>query len=71
MAKKKEAVEEVKKEKKDTKVKNVHDVAVKIEGDTWKKAVDHVFEEKRKTVKVDGFRKGKYLKKNLEKNHYI
>ena len=67
MAKKKEAVEEVKKEKKDTKVKNVHDVAVKIEGDTWKKAVDHVFEEKRKTVKVDGFRKGKVPRNIFEK----
>ena len=67
MAKKKEAVEEVKKEKKDTKVKNVHDVVVKIEGDTWKKAVDHVFEEKRKTVKVDGFRKGKVPRNIFEK----
>lgn len=56
--------EEVKEEKK---VKNVHDINVKIEGDTWKKALDHVFEEKRKTVKVDGFRKGKVPRNIFEK----
>lgn len=65
MAKKKEVkTEEVKEEKK---VKNVHDINVKIEGDTWKKALDHVFEEKRKTVKVDGFRKGKVPRNIFEK----
>ena len=71
MAKKKEAkTEEVKEEEKDikkSKSKNVHDINVKIEGDTWKKALDHVFEEKRKTVKVDGFRKGKVPRNIFEK----
>ena len=64
MAKKKEVKNE---EVKEEKVKNVHDVVVKIEGDTWNKALDHVFEEKRKTVKVDGFRKGKVPRNIFEK----
>ena len=35
-------------------VKSVHEVTVKIEGDSWEKALDKVFKEKQKTVKVDG-----------------
>ena len=38
---------------------NVHEVVQKIDGDTWKSAIDKVFLEKQKTVKVDGFRQGK------------
>ena len=39
--------------------KNVHELIQKIDGDTWKSAIDKVFLEKQKTVKVDGFRQGK------------
>ena len=39
--------------------KNVHEVNVKIEGNSWNEAIDKAFKEKQKTVKVDGFRKGK------------
>ena len=39
--------------------KNIHEVTSKIEGKDWEKACDKVFLEKQKTVKVDGFRKGK------------
>ena len=38
---------------------NIHEITIKIEGNDWEKACDKVFEEKQKTVKVDGFRKGK------------
>ena len=39
--------------------KNIHEISVKIEGEDWTKACDQVFLKKQKTVKVDGFRKGK------------
>ena len=48
-------------------VKNVHEVTIKIEGDSWEKALDKVFKEKQKTVKVDGFRKGKVPRSVFEK----
>lgn len=56
--------------------KNKHEVTVKIEGDTWAKAIDDTFLEKQKTVKVDGFRKGKvprsiYDKKFGEESLYL
>ena len=47
--------------------KNIHEVTVKIEGDSWTKALDKVFKEKQKTVKVDGFRKGKVPRSVFEK----
>lgn len=47
--------------------KNVHDITVKIEGKDWNEAVDHVFKEKQKSVKVDGFRKGKVPRDIYEK----
>lgn len=54
--------------KKEEKNKNVHEIIIKIEGDSWKNALDQAFQEKRKDAKVDGFRKGKvpkdlYIKK--------
>ena len=67
MAKKEAKEETTKDENKKNKSKNIHDVNVKIEGDIWKKALDHVFDEKRKTVKVDGFRKGKVPRNIFEK----
>lgn len=54
--------------KKEEKNQNVHEIVIKIEGDSWKKALDQAFQEKKKEAKVDGFRKGKvprdiYIKK--------
>ena len=48
-------------------VKNIHELNVKIEGDSWTKAIDQAFKEKQKTVKVDGFRKGKVPRNIYEK----
>ena len=47
--------------------KNIHEVTIKIEGKEWKDALDKVFKEKQKTVKVDGFRKGKVPRSVFEK----
>ena len=47
--------------------KNVNDVIVKIDGDSWSAALDKVFKNKQKTVKVDGFRKGKVPRDIYEK----
>ncbi|MBQ6324070.1 MAG: trigger factor [Bacilli bacterium] len=47
--------------------KNIHEINVKIEGKDWSNAVDKVFEKKQKTVKVDGFRKGKVPRSVYEK----
>ena len=52
-------------EKKDA--KNIHEISVKIEGEDWTKACDQVFLKKQKTVKVDGFRKGKVPRNVYEK----
>lgn len=54
--------------KKEEKNKNVHEIVIKIEGDSWKNALDQAFQDKKKEAKVDGFRKGKvpkdiYIKK--------
>jgi len=49
--------------------KNIHEVIVKIEGEDWTKALDKVFLEKQKTVKVDGFRKGKVPREIFEKKY--
>ena len=46
---------------------NVHEVPIKIEGKKWVDACDKVFKEKQKTVKVDGFRKGKVPRNIYEK----
>lgn len=53
--------------KKENTNKNVHEVSTKIEGESWKKALDRAFAEKQKTVKVDGFRKGKVPREIFEK----
>ena len=55
-----------KEEEKETK-SNIHVVKVKIEGDSWKKAVDKAFKKAQKTVNVDGFRKGKVPRNIFEK----
>ncbi len=70
---KKDKNETVKEEKKETtkkeSKKSVHEVVIKIEGETWKKAVDKAFLKKQKTAKVDGFRTGKVPRAIYEK-HY-
>lgn len=38
--------------------KNTDKITIKIEGENWEKALDKVFNKKRKEVKIDGFRKG-------------
>ena len=53
--------------KKENANKNVHEVSTKIEGEVWAKALDKAFQEKQKTVKVDGFRKGKVPREIFEK----
>ena len=58
---------EKKEETKETKNKNSHDVEVKIEGKEWEDAIEKAFQEKQKTVKVDGFRKGKVPRSVYEK----
>ena len=47
--------------------KNIHEITKKIEGDSWTKAIDEAFKEKQKSVKVDGFRKGKVPRSVYEK----
>ena len=49
--------------------KNIHEIEVKIEGKKWTDACDKVFVEKQKTVKVDGFRKGK-VPRNIYEKHF-
>ena len=57
-----------KKEEKKENLKNVHEVVIKIDGEEWKKALDHSFKEKSKDAKVDGFRKGKVPRDVYEKH---
>ena len=49
------------------KVSNVNEIEITISGDKWKNAIDKVFAQKQKTVKVDGFRKGKVPRSIYEK----
>ena len=49
------------------KKKNTNEVIVKIEGESWKNALDKAFKEKSKNVVVDGFRKGKAPRDIYEK----
>ena len=47
--------------------KSVHEVDVKIDGDSWKGALDKAFKKAQKNVNVDGFRKGKVPRNIFEK----
>lgn len=49
--------------------KNIKEVTVVIDGKEWKDAVDKEFNEKVKTVSVDGFRKGKVPRNIFEKKY--
>ena len=58
------------------KKKNVKEVVVKIEKDSWKNALDKAFKQKVKDVSVPGFRKGKvprdiYIKKYGKESLYL
>ena len=66
---KKENKEKIEKEEKkeEKKPSNVFEYEIKIDGDVWKNAIDKVFEKRQKTVKVDGFRKGKVPRSIYEK----
>lgn len=39
-------------------MKNKHEIEIKIEGDTWKNALDKAYKKKNKEIKIEGFRKG-------------
>ena len=70
MAKKEETKKTTtKKTNKKEEKKNVKEVVIKIDGETWTKAIDRVFKEKQKTVKIDGFRKGK-VPRDIYEKHY-
>ena len=47
--------------------KNKKELTIKIEGETWEKALDQAFKKKQKEVKVDGFRPGKVPRNVFEK----
>ena len=49
--------------------KNINTVTVKIEGESWTKALDKAFNEEVKKVNVDGFRKGKVPRDIFEKRY--
>jgi len=48
---------------------NKHEIIVKIEGESWEKALDKAFKEEVKKVNVDGFRKGKVPRDVFEKRY--
>ena len=48
---------------------NKKELTVKIEGKEWQTALDKAFNEKVKTVTVDGFRKGKCPRDVFEKKY--
>jgi len=48
---------------------NKHEIIVKIEGESWEKALDKAFKEEVKKVNVDGFRKGKVPRDIFEKRY--
>ena len=49
-------------------MKNVHEIEIRVEGDKWTSALDESFKKAQKTVKVNGFRKGKVPRNIFEKN---
>ena len=52
-----------------TKKKNVNEIIIKIEGESWKNAIDKAFNEKNKNVTIPGFRKGKAPRNVFEKQY--
>jgi len=51
------------------KKENKNEIIVKIEGESWEKALDKAFKEEVKKVNVDGFRKGKVPRDIFEKRY--
>ena len=51
--------------------KNVLEVTIKIEGDSWKKALDKAYQKASKKVKIDGFRPGKAPKSVFMKKYGV
>ena len=51
--------------------KNVLEVTIKIEGDSWKKAIDKAYQKASKKVKIDGFRPGKAPKSVFMKKYGV
>ncbi len=49
-------------------MKNVKEIMITIEGESWQKALDKSFKKKNKEVQIDGFRKGSAPKKVYIKN---
>ena len=49
--------------------KNINEVIIKIEGDSWKNAIEKAFKEKNKNVTIPGFRKGKAPRNVFEKQY--
>ncbi len=58
-----------KKETKEKKVKNIHEIKVEIKGDEWAKKLDDAFKKEVKKVKIDGFRPGKAPRSIYEKKY--
>ena len=46
---------------------NTHEIVIKVEGKEWTDALDRAFQERVKSVQVDGFRKGKVPRDIYEK----
>ncbi len=53
------------------KKKNIKEITIKIEGDSWKKALDKAYEKASKKVKIDGFRPGKAPKSVFMKKYGV
>ncbi len=52
-------------------MKNVHEIEIKIEGDSWASCLDKAFKKANKEAKIDGFRKGNAPKEVYLKNYGI
>lgn len=66
------AIEKEKQQKIETKKeknKNIHEIAIKMDGERWEKALDDSFKKHQKDAKVDGFRKGK-VPRNIYEKHF-
>ena len=49
-------------------MKNVKEITITIDGESWQKALDKAFKKKNKEVTIDGFRKGAAPKDIYVKN---
>ena len=58
-----------KKETKEKKAKNTHEIKIEIKGDEWAKKLDDAFKKEVKKVKIDGFRQGKAPRNIYEKKY--